>query len=58
MDRAVVPTDSDLRRIENIFFPEDIREVPGSDPPEEPPSASIAAPNSVILERKGGNEEA
>ena len=58
MDRVAVPADSDLRRIENIFFPEDIREVPSSDPPEEPPSAPTAVPNSVIPEGKGGNEEA
>ena len=58
MDRAVVPTDSDLRRIENIFFPKDIREVPGLDPPEEPPSAPTAVPDSVILEGKWGNKEA
>ena len=58
MDRVVVPADSDLRRIENIFFPKDIREVPGLDPPEEPPSAPTAVPNSVIPEGKGGNEEA
>ena len=58
MDRAAIPADSDLRRIENIFFPKDIREVPSSDPPEEPPSAQTAAPNSVIPEGKGGNEEA
>ena len=32
MDRAAVPVDSDLRKAENIFFPEDIREIP----PEEP----------------------
>ena len=58
MDRAAVPANSDLRRLENIFFPEDIREVPGSDPPEEPPFAPTAVPNSVIPEGKGGNEEA
>jgi len=28
LDRAAVPTDSDLRRAENIFFPEDVREIP------------------------------
>ena len=35
LDRAVVPASSDLRKIENIFFPEDIREIPGSVPPED-----------------------
>lgn len=57
LDRAVVPTDSDLRKIENIFFSEDIREIPGLVPPKEPLSASITAPDSLILEAKGGNEE-
>jgi len=54
MDRAAVPADSDLRRIKNIFFPEDIREMPGSDPLKEPPSALTIAPNSIIPEGKGG----
>ena len=53
-----VPADSELRRIENIFFLEDIREIPGSDPPKELPSALTTAPNSIIPERKGGDEEA
>ena len=57
LDRAAVPTDSDLRKIENIFFPEDIREIPSSVPPEEPLSAPTTAPNSIIPEGKGGNEE-
>jgi len=58
MDRAAVPADSNLRKIENIFFPEDIREIPGSDPPEEPPSAPTTAPDSIIPKGKGGNEKA
>ena len=57
MDRVVVPTNFDLRKIENIFFPEDIREISGSVPPEEPLSAPITAPDSFISEAKGGNEE-
>ena len=28
MDRAAVPANSNLRKAENIFFPEDIREIP------------------------------
>ena len=36
MDRAAVPADSDLRKAENVFFPEDIREVPNVVAPEEP----------------------
>ena len=58
MDRAAVPADSDLRRIENIFFPKDIREILGSDPPEEPSFAPTTAPNSIIPEGRGGDEEA
>ena len=57
MDRAAVPADSNLRKIENIFFPEDIGEIPGSVPPKEPPFALTIAPNSLIPEEKGGNEE-
>ena len=57
LDRAAVPTDFDLQKIENIFFPEDIREIPGSVPPEEPLSGPITAPDSHIPEAKGGNEE-
>ena len=57
LDRAAVPADSDLRRIENILFPEDIHEIPSSDPPEEPPSAPTIIPNSIIPAGKRGNEE-
>ena len=57
LDRAAVPVDSNLRKIENIFFPEDIREISGSVPPKEPPSAPTTAPNSLIPEEKRGNGE-
>ena len=30
LDRVAVPADSDLRKVENIFFSEDIREIPDS----------------------------
>ena len=56
MDRAAVPADFDLRRTENIFFPEDICEILGSDPPEEPSSAPTTAPNSIIPEGRGGGQ--
>ena len=58
MDRATVPVDSELRRIENIFFPKDIREIPGSDPLEELPSSPTTTPNSITPEGKGEEEEA
>ena len=35
MDRVGVPADFELRRAENIFFPEDIWEIPKSDSPSE-----------------------
>ena len=50
LDRAAVPVDSDLRKIENIFFPDDIREIPGSVPLEEPLSAPVTTPDSLIPE--------
>ena len=34
-DRAGVPANSELRRAENIFFPEDIQEIPELDPSSE-----------------------
>ena len=52
-----VPADFDLRKIENIFFPEDIHEISGSFLPEEPPSAPSTIPGSIVLEEKEGNEE-
>ena len=36
LDRVAVPVDSDLQKVENIFFPEDICEIPDSVAPEEP----------------------
>ena len=43
LDRAAVPADSDLRKAENIFFPEDVREIPDVVAPEEPlPTKALA----------------
>ena len=53
LDRAAVPAESDLRKIENIFFPEDIREIPGSAPTEEPVSAKAIASDSLVPEAEG-----
>ena len=50
MDREAIPANFDLRKIENIFFPEDIREIPGSVPPEEPLSAKVTTSDSLIPE--------
>ena len=35
MDRAEVPADSKLRRVESIFFPVDIQEIPDTVPSTE-----------------------
>ena len=37
MDQVGVPADSELRRLENIFFPEDIRETTNIVPPAGEP---------------------
>ena len=59
MDRAGVPTDSELRRAENIFFLEDIREIPESDPPSEKLlSAQAPLPDTNIPEGAGMDKEA
>ena len=50
LDRVVVPADSDLRKVENIFFPENIREIPDSVPPEEPLPAKVTTSDSHIPE--------
>ena len=50
LDRAAVPANSDLRKIENIFFPEDICKILGSIPPEEPLSAKVTTSDSLIPE--------
>ena len=48
LDRAAVPADSDFRKIKNIFFPEDISEIPSSAPPEEPISAKATTSDSLV----------
>ena len=52
LDRVAVLANSDLRKSENIFFPEDIREIPSSVPPEEPLSARVTTPDSLTAEAK------
>ena len=59
MDRAGVPANSELRRAENIFFLEDIREIPKSDPPPENLlSAQASLPHTNVLKGTGVNKEA
>ena len=50
LDRAAVPADSDLRKVENIFFPEDIREIPDAVALEEPLSTKALASDSPMPE--------
>ena len=48
LDRAAVPADSDLRKVENIFFLEDIREIPDAVAPKEPLSTEALASDSPM----------
>ena len=50
LDRAVVPADSDLRKVENIFSLEDIREIPDVVAPEEPLPTKALASDSPMPE--------
>ena len=50
LDRAAVQADSDLRKIENIFFPEDVREIPDEVAPEEPLPTKTLASDSAMPE--------
>ena len=48
LDRVAVLADSDLWKAENIFFPEDIHEIPDEVAPEEPlPTKALASDSSV-----------
>ena len=67
LDRARVPTDSNLRRADKVYYPEDIREDPIAlpppialplPPPEQPfttqdPSQGIEIPAGVQKEKRG-----
>ena len=52
LDQAAIPADSDLRKIENIFFPEDVREIPDKVAPEEPLPTKALASDSTMPEAK------
>ncbi|KAK9998186.1 hypothetical protein SO802_017789 [Lithocarpus litseifolius] len=51
--KELVRTDSELREAENIFFPEDIQEIPITLPPPEQVSTTQAPPPSVEIAIKG-----
>ena len=50
MDRAAVPTYSDLRKVENILFLENIHEISNSIPPKEPLPSKVTTSDSHIPE--------
>ena len=59
MDRAGVPTNSELRRAENIFFSEDIREILELDSPSEQLLPSQAPlPDAEVPGEAGVGKEA
>ena len=59
MDRAGVPADFKPRRVENIFFPEDIREILNMVPPTEQLLTTQARPpDGEVSKGAGADEEA
>ena len=52
LDRAAVLADSDLRKVKNIFFLEDIREIPDEVASEEP------LPTDSSIPEVGGTQQA
>ena len=65
-NQARVPATSELRSAENIFFPEDIREVPAMlpplavltpPPPEQLPSIQASSPNAEVPIGVGKSKE-
>ena len=50
LDRATVPADSDLRKVKNIFFLEDIHEIPDVVAPDEPLPMKALASDSPMPE--------
>ena len=53
LNRATVPVDSDLRKTENIFFPEDVCEIPDEVATEEPPPTKALSSYSATLDAEG-----
>ena len=59
MDWVEVPADTKLRRVEDIFYPEDIRKTSSMIPPTEQPLISQAPLlDGEMSKRVGVNEEA
>ena len=58
MDRADFPADSELKRLENIFFPEDIQKTTNTvSPVGEPLTIQALPPNSEVSKRLGVDKE-
>ena len=57
MDQAGVPVDSELMRVESIFYPKDIREVPSKVPPVEQPLTAQAPPLDGEVPKGAGVDE-
>ena len=59
MDWVEVPANSELRRVENIFYPEDIRKTPSMIPHTEQPFITQAPPlDGEVSKGVGVDEEA
>ena len=58
LDWAAVPADSDLRKVETIFFPEDIREISDVVAPEEPLLTKALASDSPMPEAEDAQSAA
>ena len=67
LNQVGIPVDSELRRIKNVFFPEDIREVPTTLPPTvanplpffgQIPIIQAPIPHAEDLKRAGIGKEA
>ena len=50
MQGICYPADSDLRKAENIFFPEEVREIPDEAATEEPLPTKALASDSAMPE--------
>ena len=57
MDQVEIPTDTELRRVENIFYPEDIQEIPSMVPPTEHPFITQAPPPDGEVSKGAGVDE-
>ena len=57
MDQAEILADSELRKVENIFYPEDIRGTPSTIPPTKQPLITQAPPPDGEVSKRAGVDE-